>query len=189
MKKDWDLTQEAFDALLNWLDTDREQAALEYLRIRGKLIRIFLGRGCPAAEELADEAINRVTVRVPELADYQGDKALYFYRAAHFVYLEWVKKQKRMEDQTNILVDHSESRDEEELKDRCLQRCLAELPEDKQTLFLEFNRQEKRAKIEHRKTMANEQGITINALRIKVHRIRQQLKQCMTKCLEELPAH
>ena len=44
MKKNWELSQEAFDALLIWLDSDREQAALKYERIRGGLIKIFTGR-------------------------------------------------------------------------------------------------------------------------------------------------
>jgi hypothetical protein len=46
MNKDWELSQEAFDALLDWLDSDREQAALKYETIRRSLIKIFTGRGC-----------------------------------------------------------------------------------------------------------------------------------------------
>lgn len=194
MKKGWDLTQEAFDALLEWLDKDREMAALEYLRIRGKLIRIFLGRGCPVSEELTDETINRVTRRVPELGNYEGDKALYFFRVAHFVYLEWIKEQKAIEEQqshivqSHLVIDDGNT-EEKEIKDQCLQRCLAELPEKNRDLFLDFYLKEKRAKVGHRITLANQLGITINALRIRIHRTRTELKQCMTKCLEEMPAH
>ena len=190
MRKDWVLTKEALDVLLKWLDDDRDNAAREYERIRRRLIRFFLGRRCPPAEELADETINRVTIRVPELTNYQGDKALYFLGVAEFVYLEWGKRPKIIDiDQTHEIIDGSVTREAEEIKDRCLEQCLAELAEDNCTLFIEFNRKEKRAKIEYRKTLADQHGISVNALRIRVHRIRMVLKDCMTKCLEELPAH
>ena len=61
MRKDWFLSQEAFDALLKWLDSDREQAAMKYEEIRKRLIKIFTGRDCVEAEDLADETINRVS--------------------------------------------------------------------------------------------------------------------------------
>ena len=37
-------------------------------RIRGDLIRIVASRGCPVPEDLADEAIERVARKAPELA-------------------------------------------------------------------------------------------------------------------------
>ena len=194
MKKDWVLTKEAFDVLLQWLDHDRDNAALEYERIRRRLVRMFLGRGCWAAEECTDETFNRVTRKVPELTHYEGDKALYFYRVADYVYREWLK------DQIKLISDEngkaSSGRVEpmpdpyfKEKLDECLRRCMAELSEEHRSLFLDFNDKEKRAKIEHRKTLANQCGITVNALRIKAHRIRIQLRECITKCLEALPAH
>ena len=67
MRKDWFLSQEAFDALLKWLDSDREQAAMKYEDIRKRLIKIFTGRDCVEAEDLADETINRVVSKLDEL--------------------------------------------------------------------------------------------------------------------------
>ncbi|HEY0047746.1 MAG TPA: hypothetical protein VGB68_00565, partial [Pyrinomonadaceae bacterium] len=61
MDKENVINQENFDVLLNWLDRNREIAGQKYEKIRRRLIRIFLGRGCFEAEELADETINRVT--------------------------------------------------------------------------------------------------------------------------------
>jgi hypothetical protein len=52
MNKNWVLSQEAFDALLDWLDPDREQAGIKYEQIRLRLIKIFTGRGCSDAEDL-----------------------------------------------------------------------------------------------------------------------------------------
>ena len=57
MKKEWDLNQNAFDNLLEWLDADRDRAAEKYEAIRLRLIKIFLCRGCSEAEELSDETV------------------------------------------------------------------------------------------------------------------------------------
>ncbi|HEY7785163.1 MAG TPA: hypothetical protein VIB00_10575, partial [Pyrinomonadaceae bacterium] len=61
MNKDWVLTQESFDALLHWLDPQRDRAGLRYEEIRRSLIKIFACRGCAEPEDLADETINRVS--------------------------------------------------------------------------------------------------------------------------------
>ena len=60
MKKNWVLSQKAFDDLLDWLASNREQAGHKYEAIRRRLITIFTGRGCCDAEDLADETMNRV---------------------------------------------------------------------------------------------------------------------------------
>ena len=55
-----DLTREALDRLLHWLDRDRDRAGQRYEQIRSGLIKVFLCRGAVDPEELADETINRV---------------------------------------------------------------------------------------------------------------------------------
>jgi dihydroneopterin aldolase len=67
MKKNWELSQETFDALLAWLDSDRDQAAMKYEKIRRALIKIFTGRACVEPEDLADETINRVARKLKEI--------------------------------------------------------------------------------------------------------------------------
>src|ERR687885_224752 len=92
MNRDRVLTQAAFDSLLAWLDADRDQAGEKYECIRLRLIKIFTCRGRPDAEELADETINRVTLKATQVAkDYVGDPALYFYGVAQKVFLESVR--------------------------------------------------------------------------------------------------
>lgn len=92
-EKEWVISQEAFDTMLDWLDADRERAGCKYEAIRLRLIKIFTCRGCQAAEELADETINRVIGRIVEIANgYRGDPALYFYGVAQKVFLEYSRK-------------------------------------------------------------------------------------------------
>src|SRR6185503_4743764 len=93
MKKNWVLSQESFDALLDWLDPDRERAGQKYEDIRQRLIRIFASRSCYEAEDLADETINRVANKVQEMrSSYEGNPALFFYAVGNKVHLEYLRK-------------------------------------------------------------------------------------------------
>ena len=82
MNKNWSLSQEAFDALLDWLDSDREQAGIKYEQIRSRLIKIFTGRGCVDPEDLADETINRVTRKLKEIQEriYRRSRTVFLWR-------------------------------------------------------------------------------------------------------------
>jgi DNA-directed RNA polymerase specialized sigma24 family protein len=195
MKKDWELTQEAFDGLLDWLDPDREEAGRKYEAIRLRLIKIFICRGCPEAEFLTDETINRVTARVEEISrTYVGDPALYFYAVAHKVYLEYVRKSRQtptpVEFTPAVLNKQAVSLGEDfEPVYRCLERCLESLPTDSRELVVRYYKQEKQAKIDDRKLLATELGIGANALRIRAHRVRLALRQCVRDCLENEPSN
>ncbi len=83
-----EFTQEAFDQLLAWLNSDREQAGKKYEEIRKRLITIFTCRGCLIPEDLTDETIDRVVMKIPDLAgSYVGDPALYFYGVANMSFM------------------------------------------------------------------------------------------------------
>jgi DNA-directed RNA polymerase specialized sigma24 family protein len=197
MKKEWVLTQEDFDTLLNWLDADRDRAGRKYEAIRVRLIKIFTCRGCSDPEELADETINRVVARVADIAiGYQGDPALYFYGVSQKVQLEYVRKSRLrgsdlpVEEGAQIPAPATKAlANEAEPEFECLERCLERLPRNNRKLVLEYYLPEKQAKIDHRKRLAKEMGIAVNALRIRAHRIRRALEQCVRACLEQQPAH
>jgi len=187
MKKEWAPTQEAFDSLLNWLDPDRELAGQKYETIRLRLIKIFACRGCHEAEELADESINRVTAKVEELATtYEGDPLLYFYGVASRVYLEYVRKN-RLQSQIPPPPELPETTDDDAYE--CFDECMGQLPKKTSQLLLRYYQDEKHAKIENRKRLAQELGLGINALRIRAHRMRVQLQKCVESCLDRALAH
>ena len=128
MNKDWFLSQEAFDSLLEWLDSDREQAAMKYEDIRKRLIKIFTGRACAEAEDLADETINRVISKLDELGkEFEGDRGRYFFGVANKVYLEYRRK-KSPQPPPFSPVDS----DQIELEFRCLEHCIETLSEAEQ---------------------------------------------------------
>ena len=47
-----------------------------------------------------------------------------------------------------------------------------------------YYQEERRAKIELRQELADSLQIPLNALRIRAHRIRARLEQCITQCME-----
>jgi RNA polymerase sigma factor (sigma-70 family) len=180
-KKGWDLSQEAFDQLLSWLNPDREAAGTKYEEIRRRLIKIFTCRGCLTPQDLADDTINRVAKRVSEIApSYVGDPALYFLGVAHNVCLEYFRK--KPEPEPPPPDDPSEQKEE---VDECLEQCMQRLTPATRELILEYYREEKHSKIDHRKEQAQRLGIAMNALRIQAHRIRAKLQECVFDCLKQ----
>lgn len=185
MAKETTITQESFDALLHWLDNNREIAGQKYEKIRGRLIRIFAGRGCFEPEDLADETINRVTLKLPQIADgYIGEPILYFLRVADNIHREWLRKQKKV---TN-LQDHQPDQHEEpesDLEYECLESCLETLETSQREIIVEYYLKEKSAKIEHRKSLAEKLGISPSAFQVRMHRLRARLQDCVQKCVAE----
>jgi DNA-directed RNA polymerase specialized sigma24 family protein len=180
MNKNWVLSQEAFDALLDWLDSDREQAAIKYEEIRARLVQIFTGRSCPEAEDLADETINRVTSRLSEIREeFTGDRSRYFFGVANKVYLEYMRR-KPPQPSPFPPVDSKQV----ELEYRCLENCIDSLSEENRYLLLKYYGAEGRSKVEQRRKLAEELGIAPNALRIRAYRIRLGLQECVEKCIE-----
>ena len=174
--------------LLGWLDTNVESAAEKYEKIRQRLIRIFIGRGCYEAELLADRTIDRVIAKVPQIGDgYVGEPAAYFYAVAHKIHLEWLRAQKRERQVTFVdsTSDVSDAKEEEGAEYSCLESCLDRLPRDSREIILEYYRDEKRAKIERRKGLAEKLGVSIGALQIKASRIRSKLSSCVNDCVAE----
>ena len=176
------VTQEGFDALLEWLDRNRETAGEKYEKIRQRLIRVFHGRGCCEAEELTDETINRVTLKLPQvIGNYVGEPSLYFYGVAINIHREWLRNQKTV--QTDKLPEAVLEDDTAEIEFECLENCLEKLPAGHRQLIVEYYRENKSAKIENRKELAKNLGLTAAAMQTKTFRIRAGLQDCIRKCV------
>lgn len=187
MAKETVITKENFDALLDWLDHNREAAGQKYEKIRQRLIRIFVCRGCSEAEELADTTINRVMNKLPQIiGKYIGEPTLYFYGVADKIHLEWLRKQKKIKQvelfETNAYKDFEQ---EAESEYECLEDCLKTLAADERGLIVDYYREEKTAKIELRRNLAYKFGISLNALQVKTCRIRANLQECVQNCVGE----
>lgn len=181
MNKNWVISQQSFDDLLGWLDSDRERAGIKYEQIRIGLVNFFTGRGHCEAEDLADETINRVISRLHEVRNQvTGEPARYFYGVARKVQLEYLRR-KLPPNPPRTATDT----DQAELDFSCLEKCMARLSPENRDLVLRYYEAEGRRKIEKRKLLAEELGIAPNALRIRAYRIRVALQKCVEQCVED----
>ena len=171
----WTLTQEAFDQLLASFAPDRDIAAQKYLEVRENLIRLFAWRGCPFPEDHADETFNRVARKISEGEEIRNAPA-YVIGVARLLVLEILKAQSKQREALDRWQKFEVSEDtQSELRSECLQRCLDRLTPENRELILQYYQGEKRAKIENRKQLCARLGLTINSLRMRALRLREQL--------------
>jgi DNA-directed RNA polymerase specialized sigma24 family protein len=181
------MTPEEFEALLAQLDADRDRAGERYETIRRKLVRLFDWRGCATPEDLADETMNRVARRLAEGIELRSsDPYGYFCGVAHLVYKESLRRAAR---EQRVLAEGGgwsppAFADEEPADPRldCLRQCLAGLAPDQRDLVLRYHQggnSQGETNIRNRQALANEVGLPMNALRIRVHRIRRKLESCV----------
>jgi RNA polymerase sigma factor (sigma-70 family) len=178
-------TKAAFEKLLAWLDPDRERAGGIYHRIQTRLIKIFALKGYHDAEDLADETINVVASKIDQLIanNYVGDPALYFYGVAKQIHRDRMKIHPR----PSIPSPPPDPLIVEEVA-YCLDQCLDALPLRERELIVAYHQEEKQAKIQKRKELAEKLGISRNALRIQMHHKHTRLRECIEKCLSVLRA-
>jgi DNA-directed RNA polymerase specialized sigma24 family protein len=197
-KKDWVVSQTAFDGLLLKLDTDRERAGEKYEQIRQKLIKFFQWRGCTAPDEFADRTMDRVARKVGEGAEIHGQNVYLFFHgvAVNVLREHWKDRQrnevKALDDLPTAeavgAVDPIEvgetERDHREHELECLDGCVRKLPPRQLELITQYHQGEGGAKIARRNDLAKQLGIPLNALRIRAYRIRGELETCVTGCMK-----
>jgi DNA-directed RNA polymerase specialized sigma24 family protein len=172
--------KEPFDALIEWLDSDRDKAAQRYEVIRAGLIRMFVSNGLSDAEHYADVVIDRVMKRLPEIrADYVGDPIKYFHGVGRNVIRE---ARRHKEIATGVLPPVRNSPDRSDTSE-CLSKCLGLLPPDKQAFILDYHLFKGHEKIQHHREMAGELSITEGALRTRAHHLRATLEKCVLECI------
>ena len=186
MARDFAIPPESFDEILAWFNPDREMAAAMYVQLRHDLAKTFLWRQCSDPEGMTDEVFDRVAKKIRDVRPtYKGDPRLYFRAVANNLVKENFKKIKTQiafEDaDLTKQISQTESADAE--VEECLQACLQELSADKRELILAYYAKEKQAKIDHRRELAQQFGISVETLRVRTHRICLSLEQCIERCL------
>jgi len=185
--KDWELTEESFNLFLSWLSEDRDTAGKKYEDIRRRLIIVLEARRCLHPGEVADEAINRFIRRLPELIEtFEGEPLPYILVIARNIQHESDRKQTTsLPDNIDTLLTTTGETDEPtDCIHECLDECLGKLDLDSRNLLLDYYQNDKQEKIHFRKTLAKQLGIAANALRLRMHRLRRIVHECMDNCLQ-----
>lgn len=173
-----ELTAEQFAKFLAWLNPNKDEAGEEYERLRFRLITFFAGRNCRFPEELADETINRVILKISD--EKIENKLGFCYGVAKNVFLESLRKEKDFLNVDEVQIAVKEK--EEKFSERCLDKCLQELTEENRNLILNYFSENKRAKITLREKISETFDLSKTALRMKIVRIKKKLKSCLTEC-------
>jgi DNA-directed RNA polymerase specialized sigma24 family protein len=192
MAKHGEMSQDDFYRLLQWFGPDRDASAKKYLEAHGNLTRYFRFNYCECPEDLADEVMNRVASKLPPL--WQGrshtDVLLGF---ARFVLLEYLRAREVFVDSPSQGEEvfgadptgiEASAAEEKERRSRCFDSCLAKLPEGDIQLLVNYHRYELEAKSVYRRAMAEERGITLNALRLRACRLKSAVGDCVRLCCQ-----
>lgn len=179
MKKE--VTTEKFKNFLAWLSPDGDSSAgEEYERLRFRLCTFFSQRHCRFSDELADETINRVILKISE--ENIENKLAYCYGVAKNVYRESLRKELNHLDIDEIPLA-AKAPAEQSFSGECLDKCLAELSPESRNLILDYFSEVKQAKIELHRRISERLEMTQTALRMRVKRIKQKLKICVQECM------
>ena len=183
-----DLTEEDFNKLLAWLDPDRDQAAEKYNKIQLRLIRIFSANGCSDPEGLATEAFRRIQAKIDWLIEtYVGDPLHYFCAVARNLIKEDYRDRTAMRAVPPVNPVYEEDEESNWLHD-CLDQCLETLSQHSQQLLIDYYQEHGNEKIINRRRLADQLGITLRALRLRVFHRRAELKTCIEICLQNRAA-
>jgi len=180
----------AFTALLHRLRGD-DDAGIAYERLRSRLIRYFRGHVPAEADELADVAIDRLARRVDEGVDV-ANVPMYALGIARLVLLEararYARQQLAEADPTAWPeaedADSAESRSLDEQATAALVACLDEAGNEARTMIVGYYAADGAERIRVRKRLADQSGISVNALRNRALRLRDALEACVRKRLQ-----
>lgn len=170
------MTAPGLKRLLDALSEDHERAAELYLRIQNKLIRYFAWNHCPHPEELADEVMDRFARRL-EAGEQVEKPVSYILGIARRVLLEakpkgWIAAISPTEE----MPEPPTLENDEELL-QCLDSCLEALEPETRAMLLEYY--DGGSHIGQRQQMADRMGLSSNALRNRMLRLRRNLEICI----------
>lgn len=175
-----------FARLLAALHPETDCAGHAYEHLRRALIRFFESRDVHPADECTDITLERLERKLGDPTPIV-DVHAFAYGIARLVMFERFRRPVAfpLHDAGDIrTAEVLRPADQREADVRnCFDECLTRLPQDSQSLVLRYYEQEGRARIEARRALASTLGLSDNALRIRVQRLRDRLEACVGTCL------
>lgn len=179
-----------FDEFLRTLDSDRDQAAAKYICLRERLERFFEWRNCTNPEDLTDIVFDRAAKKIGEGEQIQNAEA-YCVSVAKFVLLENRRREFRESELDENTADEEPDSNSDEISEtnderfKCLDQCLAELPDEKRSILKAYFDTDEKTMISTRKNLAEKVGVNLNTLRIRISRLKSKLEICVKECCEK----
>jgi len=172
-----------FSRLLSFLCADDpDEAGRRYLRLHQKLEGYFRTRGVADTSAAADEALDRAGRRIAEGADVPNVDS-FCLGIARFIIMEgWRFNTRESTAFLQFLEQHEQATAEQIDRFSLMKICFEDLPQYERRLLNSYCaalRGQARAK--HRRELADDLGLTVSALRIRVTRLRQALEDCLKK--------
>lgn len=188
MARSSEIPPDSFEEILVWLNPDREVAGAMYVQLRADLAQLFTWKQCADPEGLTDEVFDRVAKKVHKVRpEFVGDPRLYFLAVANNLVKENFRKIKTHVSLTDVDLSQQltteDTQDDANIHD-CLDECLQKLSSEERALIAAYYAKEKQAKINHRAELAQQFGMSVQTLRVRVFRIRRSLAECIERCLE-----
>ena len=180
---------DSLESLINLLDTNSNgPPGAGYQLVRIKLIKYYEWQKCVAAEELTDEAIDRVARKVAEGQQIENLMG-FFYGVARLVLKEYERAQLKHQ---RVVATLPRSTEEVDYDDEapiprleCGKKCLKELSDTDRNLIVAYCQPDGRPKKERRQDLAAKLGIKRENLRLKAFRVREKLDNCVADCLNK----
>lgn len=179
------------------LDPDRDRAGEKYEEIRWKLVKFFQWSSSREAEDLADETFNRIAEKLASEQEEIHDVVAFAWGIAKRIRQETLKKNTKtvslpdLPDAETFLQTGSVIADTEEesvgkkSRLKCLRACIRRLSAEERRLLLAYHSPKGR-RADERRRLAQENGITPLALRVRANRLRFKLEECIKKCLASI---
>jgi DNA-directed RNA polymerase specialized sigma24 family protein len=183
-----DVDAAAWTALLDFLGGGRTDRGAAYVDARRRLQFFFEWKGCAGAPELADEVLNRVAAKLAAGERiHTGEPLRYVLGVARLVSLEAYRrmgKQRSDDGVAHVANDDGGERIDGERRLAALEACLESLPARARELLVRYHAHDGGRDAEHRRQLAEEWRLTANALRIRIHRLREQMEGCVRSRLD-----
>ena len=161
------------------MGSDSETAGREYERLRTGLSNYFRLKGLSRCFDLADLTLDRVAnaLAAKEVLDLDA----FCFGVARLICMEQYRAENR-EQMANERFASSAGQHHDEDKYELMRECLQTLAADDQELLREYYTDlSPRARSANREKLAQQAGMSIDHLRLRIHRLRRKLENCLNR--------
>jgi DNA-directed RNA polymerase specialized sigma24 family protein len=176
-----------FDVLLRRFDSDSKRGIEKYESLRRRLVKYFEWNNCfSASEDLVDLTMDAVARKPSEFVI--DDVVAYSRGVARNIIRQFHGRSAReillpdipeVNDSAQDLEEHLISGMDLVKTVNWLNQCLHKLKSEDRDLVLEYYNTQEPTHIAHREKLARTVGVSMNALRVRVNRIRDRLEECL----------